>query len=242
MRTRTRRWLSVEVPSMDYREALELQRALVDARINAMLSSDVLLLLEHPPVFTLGRRGSREHLLVAEAFLEPRGIQLIHVERGGNITYHGPGQLVGYPIVDLRKGGWKVVDFVGALEEVMICTLAEWGIRAGRNSMNRGVWVGRSKIGSVGIAVRRAVSFHGFALNVNTSLEPFGWIHVCGLEGVRVTSVKRLLGKDIPMEDLRRAVGLHIQEIFAVELEQVSLEDIYRLLGAKEHALGREAI
>lgn len=242
MRTRTRRWLSVEVPSMDYREALELQRALVDARINAMLSSDVLLLLEHPPVFTLGRRGSREHLLVAEAFLEPRGIQLIHVERGGNITYHGPGQLVGYPIVDLRKGGWKVVDFVGALEEVMICTLAEWGIRAGRNSMNRGVWVGRSKIGSVGIAVRRAVSFHGFALNVNTSLEPFGWIHPCGLEGVRVTSVKRLLGKDIPMEDLRRAVGLHIQEIFAVELEQVSLEDIYRLLGAKEQALGREAI
>ena len=242
METATRRWLSVQVPSMDYREALELQRALVDARIAATFGRDAVMLLEHPPVFTLGRRGSREHLLVPEGSLESRGIQLIHVERGGDITYHGPGQLVGYPIVDMRKGGWKIIDFVRALEEVMICTLTEWGIRAGRNPMNRGVWVGRSKIGSVGIAVRRAVSFHGFALNVNTSLEPFGWIHPCGLKGVRVTSVKRLLGKDIPMEDLRRAVGLHIQEIFDVELEQVSLEDIYRLLGAKEQALGREAI
>jgi lipoyl(octanoyl) transferase len=242
METTKRQWLSVEVPSMDYREALELQRALVDARIAATLDRDVVMLLEHPPVFTLGRRGSREHLLVAEASLESRGIQLIHVERGGDITYHGPGQLVGYPIVDLRKGGWKIIDFVGALEEAMICTLAEWGIRAGRNSMNRGVWVGSYKIGSVGIAVRRAVSFHGFALNVNTSLEPFGWIHPCGLEGVRVTSLKQLLGNDIPMEDLQRAVGLLIQEIFGVELERVSLEDIYRLVAPKERALGREGI
>ena len=88
------------------------------------------MLLEHPPVFTLGRRGSHEHLLVAETFLESRAIQLIHVERGGDITYHGPGQLVGYPIVDLRKGQWKVADFVGALEKVMIDTVADWGIRA----------------------------------------------------------------------------------------------------------------
>lgn len=238
----TRRWLSVEVPSMEYREALELQRALVDAKIVATLSQDVLLLLEHPPVFTLGRRGSREHLLVAEPFLESREIGLIHVERGGDITYHGPGQLVGYPIVDLRKGRWKIIDFVGALEEVMIDTVGDWGIKACRNPMNRGVWVGISKIGSVGIAVRRAVSSHGFALNVNTLLEPFSWIHPCGLEGVELTSMKRLLGNEVPMEHVQRAVRLHIQEIFGVELERVSLLDICRLLGTRDQALGREAV
>jgi lipoate-protein ligase B len=227
---------------MDYHEALELQHALVDAKIAATLSRDVLMLLEHPPVFTLGRRGSHEHLLVAEAFLESRGIQVIHVERGGDITYHGPGQIVGYPIMDLRAGRLGVVEFVGALEEIMIRTVADWGIRAVRNPKNRGVWVGISKIGNLGIAVRRGVSFHGFALNVNTWLEPFSWIHPCGLEGVRVTSMRQVLGKEIPIKEIRRAVGLHIQEIFGVELEQVSLEDIYRLLGTKVQSLSGEAI
>ena len=227
---------------MDYHEALKLQHALVDAKIAATLSRDVLMLLEHPPVFTLGRRGSHEHLLVAKAFLESRGIQVIHVERGGDITYHGPGQIVGYPIMDLRAGRLGVVEFVGALEEVMIRTVADWGIRAVRNPTNRGIWVGMSKIGSLGISVRRGVSFHGFALNVNTWLEPFSWIHPCGLEGVRVTSMRQVLGKEIPIKEIRRAVGLHIQEIFGVELEQVSLEDIYRLLGTKVQSLSGEAI
>jgi len=227
---------------MDYQEALDLQRALVDAKITARLSRDILMLLEHPPVFTLGRRGGHDHLLVAKVFLKSRGIQVIHVERGGDITYHGPGQLVCYPIVDLRKGGWKVVDFVGALEDVMIRTVADWGIRAGRNPMNRGVWVGMSKIGSLGIAVRRGVSFHGFALNVNTWLEPFGWIHPCGLEGVHMTSMKRLLGKEIAMEDVRCAIGLHIQERFGVDMDQVSLEDIHLLGGTESRALAREII
>lgn len=237
-----RQLLCTEACSMDYCEALELQHALVDAKISTTLDRDVFLLLVHPPVFTLGRRGSHEHLLVAGAFLESRGIQVIHVERGGDVTYHGPGQLVGYPIVDLRKGRWKVVDFVEALEEVMIRTVADWGIRAGRNPMNRGVWVGRSKIGSLGIAVRRAVSFHGFALNVNTSLEPFSWIHPCGLEGVHVTSMKQLCGKEIPMEDVQDAVRLHIQEIFGVEMDQVSLDEIHLLVGTKTQALDREMV
>ncbi len=242
MGTTMTRWLCAKIPSMDYHEALELQRALVDAKITATLSRDVLMLLEHPPVFTLGRRGSHEHLLVAEAFLESRGIQVIHVERGGDITYHGPGQIVGYPIMDLRAGRLGVVEFVGALEEVMIRTVADWGIRAVRNPTNRGVWVGMSKIGSLGISVRRGVSFHGFALNVNASLEPFGWINPCGLEGIHMTSMKRLLSKEIPMEDVRCAIGLHIQEIFRVEMEQVSLEDICLLAGTKTQALAREMI
>ncbi len=235
---RDRRWIQVVVPRMDYLEALELQHSLVDAKTSAILSREVLLLLEHPPVFTLGRRGNREHLLVAEGFLGSRGIQVCHVERGGDVTYHGPGQLVGYPIVDLRATHWKVIDFVKALEEVMIRTVADWGITAERNSINRGVWVGKNKLGSIGIAIRRGVSYHGFALNVNTSLEPFTWIHPCGLEGVQVTSMKRELGREVPMEDVQRANALHIQEIFGVELERVSLEDIYSLLGTKAQELG----
>jgi len=222
---------------MDYLEALELQRSLVDAKTAEIVNQDMLLLLEHPPVFTLGRRGNREHLLVAEAFLGSRGIQVCHVERGGDITYHGPGQLVGYPIVDLRAGRWKVVAFVEALEEVMLRTVADWDIIAERNSMNRGVWIGNSKLGSVGIAVRRGISYHGLALNVNTSLEPFAWIHPCGLEGVQATSMEQVLGREIAMEDVRRAAGLHIQEIFGVELERVSLEDIYSLLGKRAQEL-----
>ena len=107
--------------------------------------------------------------------------------------------------------------------------------------MNRGVWVGTSKIGSLGIAVRRGVSFHGFALNVNTSLEPFGWIHPCGLKGIQLTSMKRVLGRGTPMEEVRCAVARHIREIFSVELERVSVEDIRRLLGARSRALLREA-
>lgn len=236
-----RKWVCAEIPSMDYREAWELQLALVDARLSGYSQPDVLLLLEHPQVFTLGRRGARDHLMVSEDFLEKRGIPLLHVERGGDITYHGPGQIVAYPILDLRAHRWGVLDYVGALEEVMIRSLADWGIRSGRNSMNRGVWVGMSKIGSLGIAVRRGISFHGFALNVNTSLEPFRWIHPCGLKGIQATSMKRVLGRGTPMEEVRRAVARHIEEIFSVELERVSVEDIRRLPGVRSRALHREA-
>lgn len=226
---------------MDYREAWELQLALVEARHSENSQPDVVLLLEHPQVFTLGSRGARDHLLVSEDFLHERGIPLLHVERGGDITFHGPGQLVGYPIVDLRVNGWRVVDFVGALEEVMIRSLGDWGIRSGRNSINRGVWVGTSKIGSVGIAVRRRISFHGLALNVNTCLEPFQWIDPCGLEDIQATSMKQVLGTEIPMEEVRCAATRHIREVFGVELEMVSEEDIYRLLDPRNRPSLREA-
>ena len=125
------------------------------------------------------------------------------------------------------------MDFVEALEEVMIRTASYWEIPAKRNPMNRGVWVGHHKLGSIGIAIRRGISFHGFALNVNTSLEPFSWIHPCGLKGIQVTSMKEVTGGEIPMEDVRRATARYIQEILGVELRKVSLEEIYRLLGIK---------
>ncbi len=222
---------------MEYTEALDLQHRMVEARVAGTMHRNLLLLVEHPAVLTLGRRGSREHVIVHEAFLESRGIEVVRAERGGDVTYHGPGQLVGYTIFDLRTIPMGIVDLVEALEEVMIRTLADWGIKAHRNPANRGAWVKEKKVGSVGIAIRRQVSFHGFALNVNTQLEPFSWIHPCGLEGVRVTSIKRVLGRDIPMEDVRRSAILHVEEIFRVKLEKTGLEDMGKPLNksAKEH-------
>ena len=225
------KWVCVDIPSIEYKHGWELQLALVEARRAGISSRDIILLLEHLPVFTVGRRGGRDHLLVSESFLQRQGIPLYHVERGGDITYHGPGQLVGYPIVNLRANGWRVVDFVEALEEIMIRTVGDWGIPAQRNPINRGVWVGMFKIGSVGIAVRRGISFHGFALNVNTYLKPLEWIHPCGLQETKMTSMWQLLGTEISMEAVRGAVGHHIGEIFGVQLEYVDLEYIDHYLG-----------
>ena len=132
-------WLCVDIPLIDYKEALDLQRSLVDAKTSKIIDSDLVLFLEHPPVFTLGRRGGRDHLLVDDATLGTRGIEVFHAERGGDITYHGPGQLVVYPVVDLKKRQFKVVEFVGYLEEVMIRVAADWGIKAGQNAKNRGI-------------------------------------------------------------------------------------------------------
>jgi lipoate-protein ligase B len=224
-------WLSVPIPSMDYEEALGLQRTLVQARCSGVLAADVLLLLEHPPVFTIGRRGGREHLLVDDAFVRAQGIPVITVERGGDITYHGPGQLVGYPIVQLRGGACTVGDLLLGIEEIMIRTLAAWDIAAERNPLNRGVWVGSEKIGSVGLAVRGGVSFHGFSLNVNVALEPFGWIEPCGLKGIGVTSMARLLGGGVPIEDVRRALLVQVQRVFGVGLRPVTLDELNAALG-----------
>ena len=223
-------WLYLDIPLMDYKKALDLQRSLVDAKTSEIMVRDLVLFLEHPPVFTLGRRGGREHLLVDDATLGMRGIEVLHAERGGDITYHGPGQLVVYPVVDLRRRQFKVVEFVGTLEEVMIRVAADWGIVAGRNPKNRGVWIGNKKIGSIGIAIHHGISFHGIAFNVNTSMDPFSWINPCGLTGVEMTSMQQALGREIVMEEVRSATKLHIREIFGVELEQVDLNDIYKNL------------
>jgi len=235
-------WIHLDLGLIDYSKAWDLQLQLVSARRDGNLETEAFVFLEHPPVFTLGRRGSLENQKVCTSFLESKGIPIIQVERGGDITYHGPGQLVVYPIVDLRALGLRVVEFVEALEEVMIRTLMDWDIKAQRNPLNRGVWVGESKIGSIGIAVRRSVSFHGLALNVNTGLEPFSWVNPCGLKGVRMTSMKEILDKKIAMEHVRRAIASHIQEIFGVQLKQKTLNDIPNLFHSDNSAHDRKAI
>jgi lipoyl(octanoyl) transferase len=221
---------------MGYEEAWNLQIRLVGARGNGVLASDVVLFLEHPPVFTLGRRGGRENLLVSEAFLEKSGIPVVHAERGGNITYHGPGQLVGYPILDLREAGLDVTEYVERLEEIMIGVASDFGVRASRDSRNRGVWAGNRKLGSIGIAIRHGIAFHGFAFNVNLSMEPFGWINPCGLQDVGMTSLEQELSEKIPMDRVLQSAKRHMQSVLGMTFRGITLETLkQRLDGAGDN-------
>jgi len=215
---------------IDYPVVRDLQLKVVDAIKTGLLDKDIFLILEHAPVFTLGLRGGKDHLKVPEAFLASRNIPLIHIERGGDITYHGPGQLVIYPIVNLSTGHRRVVSFVETIEELMLRIARDWGIQAERRPLNRGIWVGDNKLGSVGIAVRRSVSFHGLALNINTDLEPFQWINPCGLEDVSVTSIQQLIGQEINMQTVRNRAITHIQDLFETTLEKISRDDLEKIL------------
>ncbi|OQX26221.1 MAG: hypothetical protein BWK80_11580 [Desulfobacteraceae bacterium IS3] len=214
-------WYCLELPLTDYETARKLQIDLVSARKDRRLERDVVLLLEHPPVFTLGRRGGIENLTVSQAFLQRMGISLIPAERGGNITFHGPGQIVSYLIIDLHSARLSVTEYVEKLEEVMIRTAADFDVHAERNALNRGVWVGNKKLGSIGIAVRRGISFHGFAFNVNVSLEPFEWINPCGLHGVGITTLAQERGENISLASVRDKIKQHIEIIFDVKLKMM---------------------
>jgi lipoate-protein ligase B len=225
-----RTWLCVELPAIGYRESWNLQSRLVAARRDKVIDRDVILLLQHFPVFTIGRRGGLNNLTVSSDFLKKSGIPVIQVERGGNITFHGPGQLVVYPIIDLRAARLAVGDYVENLEEVMIRAAFDWGITAERNPINRGIWVGNNKLGSIGIAIRRGVCFHGMAFNVNLSLKPFGWIKACGLQDSGTTSMERELSREVPMDQVRESAKRHLEAAFGVELVMTSLLELEGVL------------
>ena len=219
-----KQWLCIELPVTEYREAWQLQSNLVEARKDKIVNDNIVLLLEHPPVFTIGRRGGLNNLSVSANFLEKAGIPVVQVERGGNITFHGPGQLVMYPIIDLQVAKLGVVDYVEKLEEVMIRAAADWGIKAERNPINRGVWVGNNKLGSIGIAIRRGICFHGMAFNVNISLKPFGWINPCGLDNMGITSMEREISRKVSMNQVRENIKLHLKSVFGIRLVMTSLQ------------------
>ncbi len=223
-------WLSLDFERVDYRHTWDLQEKLIMARRAGILHNDIVLFLEHDSVFTLGRRGGRECMLVSDAFLENAGIPIIQVERGGNITYHGPGHLVVYPIVDLQTAKIKVVDFVNALEEVMLQTAAVIGIPAERNDANRGIWVGSKKMGSIGIAVRRGISFHGLALNVQTDLAPFSWIQPCGLQNVAMTSMQQECAQTLSMHQVRKVLKKQFEVVFGITLVKTTRADLDSIL------------
>jgi lipoate-protein ligase B len=213
-----RSWLAFELPLIPYPEALELQHRILGQRIDGTLDSDVVLILEHPPVFTLGRRGGLENMRVSQGFLEEQGVAVVQTERGGNITYHGPGQLVIYPIIDLRRHRLSITDYVSGLEEIMIRLSAQWGVAARRRPENRGVWVEERKLGSVGIAVRKNVAFHGLAFNAALDLTPFSWIQPCGLYGIQMTSLARETGTLVSMDRIRKNAAQCLEAVFGINL------------------------
>ncbi|WP_163337547.1 lipoyl(octanoyl) transferase LipB [Desulfopila sp. IMCC35008] len=206
----------------DYAEIHALQVCLTSKRRDDTIPFDIFLVTEHRDTFTLGRSGGRENLMVSEQFLREKGIPLVQVERGGDITYHGRGQLVIYPIFHMRKAGLTVSEYVYRMEELMIKLAAENEVHATRSSRNHGVWVQEKKLGSVGIAVRHGVAFHGLALNVNINLEPFFWVNPCGLTGVQMTSLSNERGKEILIEDIETDLGKHISSVFTCSITQIA--------------------
>ena len=204
---------------VEYAAGLELQRERVAAR-KAGAIPDTLLLLEHPHVYTLGRNARRENVLVSPSFLRARGAEVFETDRGGDVTYHGPGQLVGYPIIDLTQHRRDIAWYMRSLEEVFIRVTAEYGIEAGRLQGAAGVWVGNAKLVAVGVHISRWVTSHGFAFNVNTDLSFFDWIVPCGLHGRGVTSLQRLLGHPVDMEDVSSKVIEAFGRVFGLDMQQ----------------------
>ena len=198
---------------LDYDQALQLQQQLLQEREGQQ--ADILLLLEHPAVITLGRGGRVSNLCLPETALAERGIPVVRVGRGGDVTYHGPGQLVGYPIVDLTPRGRDLHRYLRLLEETLLTTLAAFGLQGRRDPGRTGVWVGAAKIASIGIGVRRWISWHGFALNVATDLRAFDAIVPCGLPGVRMTSMEALLGQSIPLAQVQQVLIEAFSRCFA---------------------------
>lgn len=227
----TARLMVQDLGRRSYGEVLDLQRDLCHQRIAGEADEDILILVEHEPVITLGRGTRPESLPLAPAEIERRGIRVFEVERGGDVTYHGPGQLVGYPIVDLRQHREDLHWYLRRLEAGLIDALGNLGIRAGTNPGLTGVWTGGRKIASIGIHVKQWVTFHGFALNVNTDLSYFDLIVPCGIRDVIMTSVATELGRTdsaVVWDETRRAVIDGMGQALDLEPVQISTTEIAR--------------
>jgi len=196
-----------------YENGMRMQQKLVEMRQRDALD-DQLLLLEHSPVITLGRGGDVANLLVTPEALRAAGIRFFEATRGGDITYHGPGQVVAYPILHLGEGARDIRKYVTRLEEVLIRTVADFGITATREEGKRGIWVGNDKIAAIGVRIARWVTSHGVALNVNTNLDPFRFITPCGLAGSGVTSMARQIGREVELHEVETVLLGHFASVF----------------------------
>ena len=214
---------------MRYADASVFQRALVAAR-QAGRIEDVVLLVEHPPVITIGRGGRAANILVSPDLLAAQGFDVHATERGGDVTYHGPGQLVGYPILDLGALDEDVVRYVRGLEAALIGALERFGIPGARLRGYPGVWVGDAKVAAIGVAVKRRVTMHGFALNVAPDLDHFGVINPCGL-GKPVTSMARLLGRPVSLAEVQPVVVRSLGEVFAMEVRPLAVDAVLARIG-----------
>jgi lipoyl(octanoyl) transferase len=234
----------VDLGLIGYAQAWELQKRLVAARKTGAIE-DILLLCEHPHVITLGRNGKREHLLASEQVLRQKGVEFHPSDRGGDITYHGPGQLVGYPILNLGAIRKDVVWYVRMLEEVMIRATAEFGINAERVAEKTGIWVRgthdsnaagvtEEKLGAIGVHISRWVTSHGFAYNVSTDLRYFDLIVPCGISARKATSLEKMLGRAVIRKEAVQPVVRNFGEVFGLEMRELSHDDLLAQLQAQE--------
>lgn len=224
--TRHTVWLR-DLGTIDYAECWELQRRLFDGLLASKARGEegeqYLLFCEHPPVYTLGKSGHEDNMLVSEEFLRSRGASLYRIDRGGDITFHGPGQLVGYPILDLEKEGIGLKEYIHSIEQAVIDTVAEYGICGTRVAGAAGVWLVDGgplrKIAAIGVRSSRWVTMHGFALNVNTDLDWFGLINPCGFADRGATSIAKECGREIDMQAVKRAFAAHLEKIINIRIK-----------------------
>ena len=222
-----------DLGSVAYDHALELQRAVARARISGAIAEDVLLLVEHPPVVTMGRSAKQHHLLAPPELLAARGVELFEVERGGDVTFHGPGQLVGYPIIDLKRHKRDLHWYLRQVEEALIRAVAPLGIAAERSSGQTGVWTQGRKLASIGVHARDWVTWHGFALNVTTDLSYFDLMVPCGIAEVEMTSVSREVGMRPDLDArVRRRVIAGFESTFDLDAGEITRAEIDSVVAA----------
>ena len=213
-------WLGRNV---DYNNGWALQRQLVNKRVEGAIP-DTLLLLEHAPVYTAGRRSEPEHVLLDEAGLRAIGIPVVETDRGGQVTYHGPGQLVGYPIIGLTERDMGPKQYVRTLESVLLDTLADLGVKAEVIDCLTGVWADGAKVAAIGVKISRGVTMHGFALNVEPDMGAYNHIVACGITDREVTSIAKLLGRSVAMDSVRERVTHHFATWFGVQITPVEAD------------------
>jgi lipoate-protein ligase B len=215
----------VDLGYKDYKEVWDLQKTIHRKRVDGEVA-DTLLIVEHNPVITMGKSGKGENLLLPFELLEKKGVSYYHIERGGDVTYHGPGQLVGYPIINIRNGLVGIKPYIQKLEQVIIKTLAQFGIEGETKEKMIGVWTKKGKICSIGVAVKRWVTFHGFALNVNTDLKYFDFIVPCGLPNIKMISMQKILKREVPLEEVKNDIIKNFGSVFNNKIERRCLAEI----------------
>ena len=221
----------VKAGLIDYKKALKLQESVFQYKKEGKLQEDVVILLQHPPTITIGRKGSLKEILVGIRELKQKGVFFYEIGRGGKVTYHGPGQLVGYPILDLRSYGRDLHLYLRGLEEVIIKTLDEFGIKAHRKEGLTGVWIKNKKVASIGIQVKSWISMHGFALNVNCDLTYFNLIQPCGMESEVMTSITKILNKNIDIKEVEEKLIPNLAKVFSLTPKEISLSLLQSKVG-----------
>lgn len=229
MKSRPPEIIVIDLDRTRYAEAWELQQRLWDLRHRGLVG-DLLLFTEHEHVYTIGKGGDENHLLANDEELSKTGAEMFRIDRGGDVTYHGPGQIVGYPILDLSNSLPDIHRYLRNLEEVIILALRDFGIEGGREEGMTGVWVGGNKVAALGVKVSRWVTMHGFALNVNTDLSRFDRIIPCGIFHKGVTSMERLLGRPVELSKVRARLSATFGGVFGADVRSGSLNELMKLL------------